>query len=567
MIELRRRDGAQTRLARWIGSWLVFLFFTPVTFACEVYSTLTGDQLSAYEFESDARSWRNLENKLVYPVGTIRIVRQEIFLQEANLLSTYSNKWHKLTSESVIRDVLLFRAGDSVNARVLAETERVLRAKSYLYDARVIPRRVCDGVVDIDVVVRDVWTLNPRLIINRSGSENQFGIGLGDTNVFGSGKSLAFGFESNQDREGTLLIYKDPNVAGTRLDFTTTLKDNDDGHFYSASLTRPFFALDTHWSIGVSASVFAREQRLYSFGEEIAEFAAETKTGNLFGGYSHGVVNGFTTRWLTGFSFEQHEFTRLDAVIAPQPFPVDRTLAYPWIGVQRIQSDFDKTLNHDRIQRTEDLRLGRRMFATLGYSADAFGGDGKKLIISGRWNDVERLGEQHLYSISADVHGYYNLDTNRAENLIVNGELKYRFRQADRLSFFAQLRGGYSRRLTRDKQILLGGKTGLRGYPNRFQEGDRWAVLTIEQRYYSNLYPFKMFRLGAALFADVGRAWFPSGRDDGEFGVLSNVGLGLRMESTRTRRDRIAHLDFAFPLQDGPGVRGLEITVTAKQSF
>jgi hypothetical protein len=84
-----------------------------------------------------------------------------------------------------------------------------------------------------------------------------------------------------------------------------------------------------------------------------------------------------------------------------------------------------------------------------------------------------------------------------------------------------------------------------------------------------------MFRLGAAAFLDVGRAWYqheapqwlPRDRDGSHFGVLANAGLGLRLESTRTRRDQILHLDVAFPLRDGPGVRGVEVTLTAKHTL
>jgi outer membrane protein assembly factor BamA len=84
-----------------------------------------------------------------------------------------------------------------------------------------------------------------------------------------------------------------------------------------------------------------------------------------------------------------------------------------------------------------------------------------------------------------------------------------------------------------------------------------------------------MFRLGGAVFLDVGRAWYegevpawlPDDRDAGYYGVLSNVGVGLRLESTRTRGDRILHLDLGFPLRNGPDVRSVEVTLTAKQTL
>ena len=46
---------------------------------------------------------------------------------------------------------------------------------------------------------------------------------------------------------------------------------------------------------------------------------------------------------------------------------------------------------------------------------------------------------------------------------------------------------------------------------------------------------------------------------------LADVGFGLRLESTRTRRDRILHLDLGVPLVDGPDVGTVELTLRVRQ--
>ena len=114
----------------------------------------------------------------------------------------------------------------------------------------------------------------------------------------------------------------------------------------------------------------------------------------------------------------------------------------------------------------------------------------------------------------------------------------------------------------------------MRGYPSRYQPGDRSYLFTVEQRYYSKLTLLRLIRVGFAAFADVGKAWFHDQpppwvppREGEAFDTLANVGLGLRLESIRTRRDRIVHIDIAHPLVDGPGTDDYEITLTAKRSF
>ena len=54
---------------------------------------------------------------------------------------------------------------------------------------------------------------------------------------------------------------------------------------------------------------------------------------------------------------------------------------------------------------------------------------------------------------------------------------------------------------------MLGGDNGLRGYPLRYQAGDDNALMTLEQRFYSNWQPLKLFNVGAAVFFDAGRTW------------------------------------------------------------
>jgi hypothetical protein len=96
----------------------------------------------------------------------------------------------------------------------------------------------------------------------------------------------------------------------------------------------------------------------------------------------------------------------------------------------------------------------------------------------------------------------------------------------------------------------------------------------LEERYYSDWFPFGLFRVGLAAFVDVGRAWFRDEapawvpeRNGDHFGTLANVGVGLRLESLRTRRDRVLHIDLAHPLVEGPGVDSLQLTLSAKRSL
>ncbi len=555
---------------------------------CERYSPLDPNALADYQFNEPIKLLDEIPADTRLTVGDISVVRQQVFNtdleDEDQWLFQLANRLHLGTRESAIRQALLFTPDEPISQRKLAEAERALRRKPFLFDARVIPRQRCDDALDVDVVVRDVWTLNPRAWLIRSGGENSYGIGISDTNALGTGKTFSLGYERDLDRRGTTLMYMDPNIAGGRVSLDLLGVNSDDGSQLAFDLRRPFYALDTPYSLGMTFNRHRRVEGHYLLGDRSAEFFADTRHVSVSGGLGGAVHGTRVNRILFGFDSESHEFRRVDVadvaddvVGPPALFPDDRKRVYPWLGFERVDADYETVVNVDRIHRTEDLFVGSRLAGRLGFSAPVLGGDDRRLVYRLSASNAERLGDvdagtdstvsphRHLIAYGANLDGEWALGAGRIEDLRLSGYMNYRFNHAERLSFFASATANFTRRMAADRQLLLGGDTGLRGYPNRFQSGDRSFLLTLEERYYSNIYPGRLFRLGGAVFVDVGRAWHGASDGPEDPGVLSNVGIGLRLESTRTRRDRIVHLDFAVPLRDGENVRGAEITLTAKE--
>ena len=81
--------------------------------------------------------------------------------------------------------------------------------------------------------------------------------------------------------------------------------------------------------------------------------------------------------------------------------------------------------------------------------------------------------------------------------------------------------------------LLLGGDNGLRGYPLRYQSGERRALFTVEERAFTDRYVWRLFRICGAAFFDAGRAWGGNNINTLNPGWLSNAGFGLRILSAR----------------------------------
>jgi hypothetical protein len=467
------------------------------------------------------------------------------------------------TRPDTIEELLFFREGETVSPRRIAESERELRAHHNLYDARILPKQRCGERVDFDVVTRDLWTLLPRLDITRSGGFSNFGIGVVDSNLFGLGKRLSAGYRETVDRKGWDASWIDPNFLGSHHSLVAALGDSDDGYVQILRVGLPFYSFESRFAWGLSLERTQREEPLYFRGDKFAEFGRRTELVNAFVGWSPGIVGGQQPRFRVGVVHEEHRFARTEDGFSPLPFPADRVFDYPYVAFESVEDDFELTRNLDRLQRTEDLYTGRRFAAQLGYSTQG----ANRYLYRVEFADAQHFSERTILRYALVAEGAWRLDIDEPENLEVRATARIRDQQSAHWSLSGSVSYVYTDNLTPDRQLLLGGDTGLRGYPLRYQLGDRRFLLSVEERYFSDLHIAKLVRVGGAVFADVGRAWFPSESSEDEFGVLANVGVGLRLESTRTQNGAVIHADLAFPLIDGPEVDPVQFVISVKQSL
>jgi hypothetical protein len=307
------------------------------------------------------------------------------------------------------------------------------------------------------------------------------------------------------------------------------------------------------------------QQGLYLFSDKFAEFRRKLRQFDVSLGISAGEQRAETQRWRVGYSYEDRRFSNVGGEVPPDPFPENRTLSYPWIGFESIEDRFDTAANVDRIGRTEDIHFGRQYSAVFGWSEGALGGDGvSRLVLHSRYDDANRLDGTQLFMYGAGFDSYWNFDTNAVEELIASIHADYRLPQTNRFEFAASLKTRYVANLPADMQLLGGAETGMRGYPSRYQAGDRSYRVSFEERYLPEIYIARLVHVGFVVFVDAGRTWFSDDPNDEGYGTLADVGFGLRFESTRTQRDRVVHLDFAFPLVDGPDVSGMEVLLQIK---
>ncbi len=483
----------------------------------------------------------------------IRNIFDESDAREANGLYWLANHLHIRTKHATIKAQLLFASGDKYLARKLAETERALRLLTYIYDARVVPVRYADGKVDIKVITKDVWTLSPGISFGRAGGSNSTNFNLQDSNFLGWGKGLEISHGSTVDRTSTSVDWTDPNVLGSRWTSDLTYADSSDGMQRSLKVARPFYSLDAPWSAKITAVKFDRTISRYNLGDIVDQFNDNESSYELSGGISSGLTDGWTKRLTFGMRYDRNIFLPTPVTSMPaRQLPPDRTLSYPFVGFDVLQDKYQKVGDENQIGRTEDLYFGTEVKGEVGLSNSAFGADRNAIMLAAKaLRGIEITGLQQLFLTSAFSS---RIEDGRARNLRADAGAKYYWRWRTDWLLYAALSGTVTDSLDPDMQLLLGGDNGL-------------ALFTVEQRFYTDWYPFRLVRVGGAIFADVGRTWGSGVIGNSNPGLLRDVGFGLRLGNTRSGLGNVLHIDFAFPLNNLVGIQRFQVLVQTMQSF
>ena len=502
-------------------------------------------------------------------IGEVRVVTNNIFdlrnEHENGFFYRAANAIHIQTWPSVIQDKLLFKTGERVSVHAMEETERLLRANRFLYEVSIVPVAYHDGVVDVEVRTRDTWTLQPGVSASRSGGSNKTNVGFTETNALGSGILVGVNRVSDPDRSGTLYQVSHPHALDGWTAINYSLSQLSDGENRTISVNRPFYALDTRWATGIRTAQDTRIDSIFENGTRSAQFRHRQESADASGGWSRGLVDGWAHRYSVGMSYLKDSYNTEADLPAPAQLPADQTLVTPYFRYEVVQDRYEKHKNLDLIERAEYFVIGFQSSAQLGQSLTALGSTQELWIYSASVSDGYRTqkGGILLGSVSTvGQTGYGPLDKQAS-----SGSIKFYSHPDSRTLIFTGLSADLVRDATGSSQLYVGGDTGLRGYPRNYQSGDNRVVFNVEDRVYTDWYPFQLFRVGGAVFYDFGRAWGGPNANTQHTGWLNDVGFGLRILSARSAFGNVLHMDLAFPLNRDPNIKSVQFLVQTQATF
>jgi hypothetical protein len=501
-------------------------------------------------------------------IGAITIRALDIFdtsdPAEDKAVYRAANRLHRRTRESVLRAQLLFASGDVYSQRLLDETERNLRELRYLREPKIRVIGWHDGVVDVEVVTHDVWTLQLGPSFSRSGGHNSSGLSFEDKNLFGYGKTLSIGTSSDVDRHSNNFRWYDPALRSSRWQDELYWSDNSDGQVWYVAAWRPFYALNTRRAYGLLFGNGSTIDTRYRLGEAWDGYRHERDWLDAYAGWSRGLESGRALRLRAGVALERDAFRAEPGVLSLAPVPRNRRLAYPYLRIDWVRDHYHTTSNLELIARTEDLQFGLNANLTLGQASASFGADRSATIYVAAATYGKDLARRQLFltsTLSGRIEGGAGVD----QRWSLSGAWYQRTSQ--RTLFHAKYTAAGSSRLDLDHYYELGGGNGLRGYPLRYQQGSGMSLIKVEERIYTPWSLWRLLDIGAAAFIDAGRVSGSNPIGAPNLGWLRDAGIGLRFGNSRSSLGNVIHVDVATPLDGESRIDRWQLLISTEATF
>ena len=502
-------------------------------------------------------------------IGEIRIDTRNIFdlsdPHESGIAYRAANALHAKTRPELIRRSLLFKSGDRVSVRLIEETERLIRATSTVYDVTIRPSRYGEGVVDLDVVTRDTWTLQPGLKLRHEGGKTSGAVNIKETNLAGTGTTLGFERSSTVDRNGTSFELGHDHLFDGWTAASLERSRFNDGSSESLSLARPFYALDTRWAATASETKFNRLDSLYSAGDIVAKYRHRQEAVEFSGGVSRGLVDGWVQRYSAGLSYQSDTYLLEPGEVPPPSLPPDATRAAPFLRYEVIEDDYLPVMDRERIRRPEYFAMGLHSQVQVGRALSVLGSTDQPWLLNASLSKGFRLPAGQQLLASGAYTNQYGSTIGDVRTFSAN--MRWFVPQSGSYLLYLSASTDLVRSPNIADELLLGGDSGLRGYPLRYQRGTHRQLFSVEERYYTDWYPLRLFRVGFAVYYDVGRAW-DSQLGNPNNGWLNDVGIGLRVLSARSSFGNILHVDLAFPVhRTDSNIKTRQLLVMTAKTF
>lgn len=474
---------------------------------------------------------RNIDVQILAPYG-VSIEKPEN--DKPTKLQKFANHVQVHTKEFVVRNDLLFKAGEKVNPLTFADTERNLWARNTFKDLKIIivPVECSSELVDVVVIVQERGSWN----VMTSVAYDKTTVGLQFKNFMGLPHSINNYVSFNYRKDNFYTVFGDysyENIKRSQINYTT-------GYSYSKleqsgymGFNRNFFSGETKWAGHVKGGV---EREIAALPNSLGE-AIPTNT-----------FTNWQDVWLaTAFKFPGkfgRKYPQQRLILSGRAYRNQ----YIWRPYKRSpdgsQVFIDNTYflgsigfaNWDYYVDHSVYYLGGAEYFTKGLSGALIGGfDYDEELHIRFYNGVKLnygsyLGKAGYWNIGANYGGFVKRDSYQQIHFALNNQfysspIKLGPRFMMRLFMKANITLGFNRPI--GKEIVVNNSNGVRGIFVDYVRGNRSYVFNFE----TDVFPtFKIlgFASSAFAFADVAISQKGSINDNN---ITQGYGAGIRLRN------------------------------------
>jgi hypothetical protein len=464
-----------------------------------------------------------------------------------------ANALHWVTREEVIRSELLFEPGDAYSADIVRETARNIRTRLAITEAIIYTRPSdSEGHVIVVVETKDEWSLILRAEINSDGDETDYRIGLEERNLFGYNHFVSVDYYwQERDENYFRWRFSNPRLRGLPIQAVLDYSNDPVNELRSVTLGRPFYNLGQSFSLMGNVARRGGRRDLFVNSDSGAVLGAqwqdESDVAGLQSTYRWGSYHQKTT---VGLTYQYVYENILDTItwddqVSSDVFPEDSLYHEFGVSAGMFNRDFIVERGIDAFYYSEDITLQQLVEISAARAFNAEFDDhyynrfSLQAIYSKKWG-------RHLFDLRYDRSFWYKSNRNIRMTsgftaTVANNGLSF---------MTTKLRARYLTDWRDDpiESLVLGGRSGLRGYDTEFSVGDRLMVFNLEMRFFSRLEILSVL-FGGVAFVDIGRTW----KVDEPFRFRDfnqSLGTGLRISFERYSRGLIFRVDAAYAQND-----------------
>jgi len=428
-----------------------------------------------------------------------------------------AKKFHRNSSDHLIRKNLFFHEGEKLSALLLADNERYLRELPFLQNAFFTVFNPADArdSVDIVIITKDVFSIGGDINIS---STSRLDVELREENLAGEGNRIAGSVLYDKDRNPRLGLggsFIKRNIKGSLVNLTTSLNTYRDAFNsgrreeteFLVSFDRPLVSRYMRWTGGAELSLGNTFNAYLADSLYRSDFQYSLLSADLWGGYNVGSrrrMKDDSENRLRHFIAARALYNHFYKV----PDIYKDNYNYNYADIEGIlgsyslyKQNFYRTNFIYGFGRYEDVPEGLNATITAGYT-DKQGVGRTYYGLDFTATNFDKKGGFTAYNI---ITGGF-VRSNRSEDLDLLLGVDH-FTRLRNLGTFWRNRNfiniSYARqmRTTLNQPLFLSSEFGLPYYRNGLQEADTRTSLKMESVFY-NLKKFLGFRFAPFVFTD-----------------------------------------------------------------